>query len=692
MTIKTKLLYFTFLISLLSTGSSYSQTKEKAPKNPFMVDFNVPVEYAKVTAKDVADYAKYTISEVSKMLSTIKAQPSATFTNVFVALDDIYNMITTTSNNCYMLYWVSNDSLIRANGLEGYQQLDSLSTAILSDKGIFTKMQSFKSTPQYNELKGPKKTLVDETILGFERSGVNLSAEQLEKYKTLTKEIGELSTDYSTNMNSSAEILTLDEKGVQGLPEGFKNNYKVADGKYEIPIINSTNETVMGFASNEETRKAYYIKFNTRAADKNLVILDSLVSKRYQLGKVMGYPSYAAYTLVPKMAKDPQTVWNFLGDLVSRASEKAKGDIVQLENEKKAELKNPNAKLESWDISYYKNLILKNQYQVNNEELRAYFPIEQCLKGMFDMYQKLLGFEFRKVSNPSVWDKEVEMYEVYEGDKLRGRFYMDLFPRPNKETWFYGVNIVSGKSTSKGYEIPSAMLLGNFTRPTKTQPSLLSQKELNTLFHEFGHIANMMSYNGDYNSQSNSKADFTEAMSQLFENWIWDYDVLSSFAKNYKSGEALPRTTFDNMVKGKNVASGIATVQTLIRCLYDMNLYDKYNPAAKVSTDQLWKDLDKQVGVMNFYVEGTHQQASWIHVNTHPVYMYGYMWSRVYAQDMFTEFEKNGLTDAKTGIRYRKIILANGTQRDVVQSVEEFLGRPSNNKAYIKSLGLEDKK
>jgi thimet oligopeptidase len=311
--------------------------------------------------------------------------------------------------------------------------------------------------------------------------------------------------------------------------------------------------------------------------------------------------------------------------------------------------------------------------------------MQECLKGMFTIYQKLLGLEFRKVKNPSVWHEEVEMYEVFEGDKLKGRFYMDLFPRPNKETWFYGVNIISGK----GKEIPVAMLLGNFTRPTKTQPSLLSQKELKTLFHEFGHIVNMMSYHGDYSSQSESKADFTESMSQLFENWIADYNTVSTFAKNYKTGEVLPKATFDNMQKAKKVASGLATLQSLQKCLYDLNLYDKYNANAPVSTDQLWKDIDKQLGVMNFYVDNTHQQASWIHINTHPVYYYGYLWSEVYALDMFTEFEKNGLTDTKTGMRYRNLILANGTQRGIVKAVEEFLGRPSNNKAYIKSLGLD---
>jgi thimet oligopeptidase len=670
--------YIALLCCVLTTFQSQCQTKSD---NPFLVDINVPVDYAKVSPKHLEDYTKRTFSDVKTMLADMKQQSSVTFSNVFGTLDDIYNKISTASNNHYMLYWVSTDSIIREKGLSGYQLLDSLSTGIRSDKVLYAKMLRYRSSNDYKELKGHKKNLVDEMVLEFERSGVNLNKKDLLKFKKLTQEINDLSAAYSSNMNASREILTLDEQGAKGLPDGFKANYKVAENKYEIPIINSTNEIVMSNAAIEETRKAYYIKFYNRAADKNLAILDSLVKKRDQLAKVMGYPTFAAYSQVPKMAKDPETVWHFIDDLISRSKEKAKNDIQLLENEKKS-------KLQPWDIAFYKNQILQKKYQVNSEAVREFFPMDQCLNGMFAIYQKLLGLEFRKVKNPSVWHEEVEFYEVYEGDKLKGRFYMDLYPRPNKETWFYGVNLTSGKSTENGYEIPVAMLLGNFTKPSKTQPSLLTQKELKTLFHEFGHIMNMMSYHGEFSSQANSKSDFTESMSQLFENWLWDYDVLSTFAKHYKSGEVLPKATFDNMKKAKNVASGVTAMQFLIRCLYDMNLYDRYNPKAPVRTDQLWRDIDKQLGLMNFYVENTHQQASWIHINTHPFYMYGYLWSEVYAMDMFTEFEKNGLTDQQTGIRYRELILANGTQRDIVKAVEEFLGRPSDNKAYIKSLGL----
>jgi len=421
-----------------------------------------------------------------------------------------------------------------------------------------------------------------------------------------------------------------------------------------------------------------------------LIILDSLISKRYQIAKIMGFESYAAYNLKPKMAKNPETVWKFINDLADKTKEKALKDVEVLKMQRNKELgTDMDTALNPWDIGYYKNQILKTTYNVDNEKLREYFPMDACLKGMMDLYQELLGVQFIKVKNPSVWHEDVEMYEVYDGDKLKGKFYLDLFPRPYKESWFYGVGLTEGRQTKNGYEVPVKMLLGNFTKPTDELPSLVSFSELNTLFHEFGHIMDGVSYEGEFSSQARSKSDFVEAMSQIFENWLSDYDILSSFAKHYKTGEVLPKAEFDRKKEAKNLSSGLSVQRSLRYCMYDMNLYDKYHPDTPIDTEQLWKDIDKEMGVMSRHIEGTHTEASWIHINTHPVYMYGYLWSEVYAQDMFTVFEKNGLRDTETGIRYRKLILANGSQRDIVEAVEEFLGRPSNNEAYIKSLGLE---
>jgi thimet oligopeptidase len=347
-----------------------------------------------------------------------------------------------------------------------------------------------------------------------------------------------------------------------------------------------------------------------------------------------------------------------------------------------------NDPVKPWDIGYLRNQLLIKEYNVDQELVRSYLSMDNCLAGMIEIYEELLGLEIKKINNPAVWYEDVVLYEVLENNKLKGRFYLDLYPRPNKESWFYGVGINPGRLTNKGFEVPVCMLLGNFTSPTEKQPSLLSFGELNTLFHEFGHIMESMTYNGKFASQSGSKEDFSEAMSQIFENWIWDYDILSSFAVHYETGEPLPKEIFDNMKKAKNITSGLDAQRSLVNCVYDMVLYDNYDPENPVDTDELWKEIDKKMAVPN-HLEGTHSQANWIHINTHPTYYYGYLWAEVYAQDMFTVFEENGLRDSKTGIRYRNLVLSNGTQRDILPAVEEFLGRKSNNEAYIRSLGLE---
>ncbi len=672
---------------MLSTLIACS-SQEQPSKNPFLVKHNQPIDYAKVTANDIEEYANQTLKNMDNAIEKLKNCENTTFSEIFVAIDDIYNNIYTASNNCFMLYWTSPDSLSREKGLAGYLALDSLSTTLYSNKQIFEKMQAFLSTEEYQNLQSHRKIFVDDIILRFTQSGVNLDSEKLAVYESLTKEIGVLTSEYSNNMNTANETVILDEQGAMGLPENFKNTYKKNDNSYEIPVINATRDPMLKSADCEKTRKEFYIKYNNRAADKNIEILNSLVEKRYKLAQILGYKTFADYNLYPKMAKTPETVWNFVNDLIDRAKPKAIADIEELRKIKNKETNNINAKLEPWDIAYYNNQILKKQYDVDYEKIREYLPINQCLRGVLDIFNELLGLKFIKVENGSVWHPDVQMYDVYEDDNLKGRVYLDLFPRPNKESWFYGVQLTAGKTTKEGQEIPVSMLLGNFTPATENLPSLISFKELNTLFHEFGHIVNAMSYNGEFAMQADAKTDFNESMSQIFENWTWDYDILKGFAKHYKTGEVLPKEIFDNMVKAKNVSSGYFAINSLRNCLYDLNLYNLYNPQVPLNSDKLWNKIDKELNIMDFYVEGTHPQASWIHINTHPMYYYGYLWAEVYAQDMLTEFKKNGLLDLNTGLRFRKLILSNGTQRDIVKSVEEFLGRPSNNEAYIKSLGL----
>jgi Zn-dependent oligopeptidase len=639
-----------------------------------------------VTAEHVTEYADTILQRSAEQLAAIKSETDPTFESVIVAIDDISGELQKCMSNSWMLYWVSPDEATRKAGIEAYQKLEPFGISLYSDKELFALVQA---VAEAGELPPIEEKLVADLILGMQQTGVDLSLEDQARFQALNQEITDLTSQYSTNMNTHGLVLELDAEGALGIPDGVLSRYETGDGRYEIPVISANSGPVTRNAHSEETRKSFAMLYANRAIDKNLDILDQLVARRHELAELMGFDTYADYTLSVKMAESPENVWNFLDGLVDATSGKAVKDLERLKAFR-TELNGASAAdpLQPWNLGYFHNELLKTEYGVDPEEVRKYLPLDRALTGMMEIYQQLLGLEFRPVANPSVWHDSVEMYEVFEDGTLVGRFYLDLFPRPNKESHFYGVPLTRGNRQAAGYEIPVAMLLGNFTPASDDLPSLVSHGELDTLFHEFGHIAASMSFTGKYALQNGSMPDFGEAMSQIFENWIWDYDILKTFAVHYETGEILPEETFQSMLDAKNVVSGLSAQSGLLRSMYDMVLYDKYDPDNPTPTDQIWRDLGEKL-VYTSIIEGTHPQAAWIHINTHPTYYYGYLWSRVYAQDMFTQFEENGLLDAQTGIRYRKLILANGTQRPILEAVEEFIGRAPSNEAYIRSLGLE---
>jgi len=655
------------------------------PSNPFLVAINEPIAYADITAEHLTEYADAVLEAAAAKAQAIRGTETPTFENVIRLFDDIDRELTKASSNNYMLYWVSPDAGIRDAGLAAYKRIDEWNVDFYSDREIFDQVVAVSES---EELTVAKRKLVDDLVKSMQHNGVNLDPESLERYKALNLELTELTTQYSMYMNGDESILAVDEAGATGLPDTFKSRY-AADGGYEIPVIRANRGPVLNNAADENTRRAFMTLYATRAAEENLKILDELVAKRHEVAQVMGHDTYADYDLEIKMARVPENVWDFLDDLTARSAEKAKADLERMKQFRfdvdGIAIDQP---LYPWDTGYYANLLIKTEYGVDSEKVREYLPMASALEGMMVLYQELLDLEFRKVDDPSVWHEEVEMYDVYDNGELAGRFYLDLFPRPDKESHMYGVPLTPGGMRPEGRELPTAMLLGNFTRPSDDLPSLITHAELRTLFHEFGHIVDSVSFTGDFALQKYSRADFQEAMSQIFENWIWDHSVVSTFARHYETGEVLSKEVFDSMLAARNVNSGIGAQGMVRLSVYDMMLYNQYNPDDPMPTDDIWHYIADRFAYSSF-IEGTHPQASWIHINTHPVYYYGYLWSRVYAQDLFTQFEEYGLRDTETGKRYRQLILSNGKQRPIEDVVEEFLGRPSNNEAYIRSLGLD---
>ena len=679
-------LLFATVVATLLTGCGGDAPPVETPSNPFLAGLNEPIAYGDVTAEHVTAYGDIVLERSQEQLDAIKAVSDPTLDSVVVPFDDLSGELRKAMSNSWMLYWVSPDEATRKAGIENFQKLEAWSLGLYSDKALYEQLQAVAAA---GGLPPVEEKLISDLLLAMQQTGVNLSAEDQARFKALNQEITDLTSQYSTNMNTHGLVLELDAEGADGIPETLTSRYATDDGTIAIPVIAANRGPVVDNATSEETRRSFTLMYANRAAEQNLEILDQLVAKRYELAQLMGFDSYADYTLSVKMAENPENVWDFLNKLTEATADKAVRDLDRLKAFRNKHSGISIAEpLSPWNLGYFHNELLKTEYGVDPEEVRQYLPLAPVLTGMMEIYQQLLGLEFRAVENPSVWHDSVELYEVYEDGKLIGRFYLDLFPRPDKESHFYGVPLTPGNQQPDGYEIPVAMLLGNFTPGSDELPSLVSHSELRTLFHEFGHIAASMAFNGKYAMQNGSLPDFAEAMSQLFENWIWDYDILKTFATHYDTGEVLPEETFNNMLAAKTLISGISAQGSVRLSMYDMELYDRYDPDNPVPTDQIWRNLAGKFAYSG-YIDGTHPQAAWIHINTHPTYYYGYLWSRVYAQDMFTQFEANGLLDTDTGKRYLRLVLANGTQRPILDVVEEFLGRAPNNEAYIRSLGLE---
>lgn len=343
----------------------------------------------------------------------------------------------------------------------------------------------------------------------------------------------------------------------------------------------------------------------------------------------------------------------------------------------------------AWDYAYYLKKQLNAKYHLNTDEVKEYFEMNNTLKGMFTVYEKLLNIKIKETTSVPVWHSKVKTYEMWKDGKLTGNFYLDLFPRPNKYTHFACFPISGYRLSGKEEVLPTAALVCNFPEGNADQPSLLKHSDAITLFHEFGHLVHWLLCHPAISSQNafGAKGDFVEAPSQFLENWCWEYDALKLFAKNYKTGATLPLSLFTKMKQAQLVNAGFFNMRQIQLGTTDFTFEDRYDETKKKGIMQVSKEKFA-LGQLPF-PEGSHFICSFTHLNGYAANYYGYLWSKVYAQDMFSAFKKKGVMNKATGIRYRKEVLEAGASRPEIKSVETFLGRKSNSDAFLESLGIK---
>jgi thimet oligopeptidase len=679
-------------LSMIAADSNSSLTKST---NPLLGEFNEIISFSELTPENIEEATAVSIKEARESLGKLYTIPKEqrTFDNTMLELDNIYNKAGNVYGCVYLMGNVHPDNAVRNQAQESNSEFAKFFNEISLDENLYRAVKDYSETAEAKSLTGYKQRFVEKSVEDFERNGFALPKEKRDELKVINDKLSDLSILFQKNIAEVSDYLIVNDNEIDGLQDDYKNARRQEDGTYKIDLSYPSYIPFMKFSKSESARKKLYTLFNNRAATRNPEVLIKVLMLRQQMAEMLGFKTYAEYRVGDRMAKTPQNVWDFENNLIDKLKEKARMDYDYLLSIKRAKLGNDTINvIQPWESSYYNNILLKEKYDLDQNLVKEYFETNNVINGLFQIAQQLYDVEFEEVPNPSVWNEGVRLFNVKQDGKVISRFYIDLYPRPNKFSHAASFPMIGGKETSDGYQLPTATLVCNFPAPTADMPSILPHGDVETFFHEFGHGLHsvLTKTNLSYQAGTSVARDFVETPSQFFENWVWNYESLKIFAKHYKTGEVLPKELFDKMLAAKNVGSGLAYTQQVYYGILDFTLHDKYDPTSSKPIIEVQKELQNKITLYP-YLEGTEMFASFGHLMGYAAGYYSYLWALVYAQDIFSVFEKNGIMDVNTGRRFRDIILSNGGSRDELGMVEEFLGREPNQDAFFRSIGLEVK-
>jgi thimet oligopeptidase len=438
-------------------------------------------------------------------------------------------------------------------------------------------------------------------------------------------------------------------------------------------------------ASDPSARKAYYEAEDVVGYPANTKLLERAIVVRDQLAHLMGYPNWAAYVLADRMAQTPARVSDFLGQLDTKLFPRAKADFDTL-----GALK--GAPLDQWDVLYYDNQLNKTKYAVDADAVTQYFPVDHVERAVFDIYSKILGVTFAPRQNPNLWSPDVTEWTVTDtaSGKYLGEFYLDLFPRDGKYSHVANFGFLPYRRMSDGrVRPPVSAIIGNWPKPAPGHPAVISHQDVETFFHEFGHDMAALLATTPYETLSGGfRQDFIEAPSQMLENWVWDPAILKLLSSNATTGAPLPDDLIAKIRAARYVDNAYFTTRQILLATVDIK-YHTLGP--KVDTNAVWAAVAKETTPLGL-LPGAHPEANFGHImGGYDSGYYGYLWSKVYAQDMFTAFQAGGLESPAVGARYRADILAPAREIEPDPEVRAFLGRPMNPDAFYKEFDEEGK-
>lgn len=675
--------------------------------NPFFQEFKTPFgvpPFEKIKVEHYMPAFRAGIDENQREVKAIaESTAPATFANTVEPLEKSGALLKRVTSVFFVLSESMTDDKMQAIATEVSPLLSKNSDDILLNERLFERIKRVYENREKESLTPEQKRLTEIYYKRFLRNGAALPQEMKDRLRKINEELGLLELKFSDNVlaeNNAFQMVLDKREELAGLPEGVVSGAAEAaqerglTGKWVFTLHKPSLLPFLTYSDRRDLReklyRGYFEKGNNNNSLDNKAILVKITNLRIDKAHILGFPSFADYSLTENMAQNPDKVYTFLGQIWEPARRKALQEAAEWEALGKKD--DPSFKLQPWDWWYYAEKVRKAKYDLDEESLRPYFKLENVLQGAFDVAGKLYGLKFVERKDIPKYHKDVRVFEVLEKDGRHvGIFYTDYFPRASKRggAWmnsFRDQSIVGGKRIA-----PVVSNNGNFSKPTGDKPALLSFEEVTTLFHEFGHALHGLLMNVTYSTVGGAgmPIDFIELPSQIMENWASEPEVLKSYAKHYQTGEVMPDSLIAKMSNAKRFNQGFETVEYLAASILDMDWHRLQTPF-EGSPLEFEKRSMERIGLMPEILP-RYRSTYYLHIfgGGYSAGYYSYIWAQVLDADAFQAFKETSLFDSEAAARFRKFILERSGTDEAMKLYKEFRGAEPKVDALLKRKGLD---
>lgn len=636
-------------------------------------------------------------------LETIRtAKDTPTFANTILKIETAPEVVNRVSSIFFNLLGTNSDEELQALARELSPELASFASDLLLDDAIFARVKAVWDSRDALKLAGEELRLTDKTYKDFARNGALLPADKKAKLRALDQELSKLSPEFSDNVlkaTNDYQLILKSKADLDGLPASTIDSLREAaegkglKGQWLVTLHGPDYVAFMTYSNRRDLRETLWRAAGSRAINENPKVIERIVGLRHERAVLLGYPSHAEFVLEERMASTPKVVTSFLETLLAKAMPAARRDLEEVRKHKEEATK--DATFHPWDYTYWSERLKMKLHNLDEEQLRPYFKLENVIDGVFEHARRLYGVTFKPVEGIPVHHPEVKTFEVLEesNGKHVGLFYADFFPRESKRSgaWMTSFRDQGYYQSSGGkVERPHVAIVCNFTKPTATAPSLLTLDEVKTLFHEFGHALHGLLSDCKYVSLSGTNVywDFVELPSQIMENWVTERESLALFAKHYQTGQVMPVDLSEKIRKSAQFQAGYSTLRQLNFALLDI-AWHTTDPKLIKDVMQFENETTARTSLFPKFA-GTNSSVSFSHIfaGGYSAGYYSYKWAEVLDADAFEYFKEKGLFDREVAKKFRENVLAKGGTEDPMELYKRFRGREPDPDALLRREGL----